>query len=85
MRKMTGLLAVLFALGLLVSRTATASAPMGKQYAEHYGVEKPKCTLCHVDKKTLNDYGKALAKELKGEKVITPAMFKACESARPKP
>ncbi|MBK7368177.1 MAG: hypothetical protein IPJ04_09795 [Candidatus Eisenbacteria bacterium] len=84
MKKTLGLMLGLLVFVLLVSRTATASAPMGKQYAEYYEVEKPKCTLCHVDKKTLNDYGKALEKELKGEKVITPAMFKAAESKRPK-
>lgn len=84
MRKMIGLMLGLLALALLLNRTATASAPMGKQYADHYECEKPKCLLCHVDKKTLNDYGKALQKELKGEKVITPAMFKACEAKRPK-
>ena len=84
MKKTIGLMLGLFVLVLLMSRTATASAPMGKQYAEYYEVEKPKCTVCHVDKKTLNDYGKALQKELKGEKTITPAMFKACEAKRPK-
>ncbi len=84
MRKTIGLMLGLFVLVLLLSRTATAGAPMGKQYAEHYQVEKPKCTLCHVDKKTLNEYGTALQKELKGEKVITAAMFKACEAKRPK-
>ncbi len=84
MKKKIALIVALFASGLLVHATATATAKMGAQYAEHYQVEKPKCTLCHVDKKTLNEYGEALSKELKGEKVITPAMFKACESKRPK-
>ena len=55
-----------------------------EQYAEYYGCERLKCAVCHVDKKTLNEYGKALKKALDGEKVITPAMFKACESKRPK-
>lgn len=84
MKKMIALLLALLASGLLVHTTATATAKMGVQYAEHYQVEKPKCTLCHIDKKTCNEYGEALARELKGEKVITPAMFKACESKRPK-
>lgn len=84
MKKWIGLAFGLLACGLLLGRAATASVPMGKQYAEYYECEKPKCTLCHVDKKTLNEYGKALAKALDGEKVITPAMFKACESKRPK-
>ena len=84
MKAMLGLALGLLALGLMLSRTASATAPMAKQYAEHYECEKPKCTLCHVDKKTLNDYGTALSKELKGEKVITAAMFKACEAKRPK-
>ncbi len=84
MKTTIGVTVALFAAALLLSSTASATAPMGKQYAEHYEVEKPKCTLCHVDKKSLNDYGEALKKALNGEKVITPAMFKACESKRPK-
>ena len=76
----------LLVLGALLGSTAVqATAPMNKQYAAQYPDEKAKCTICHVDKKTLNEYGEALKKELKGEKVITPAMFKACESKRPKP
>ncbi len=85
MKRTIGLMVALFAGALLLSTTASATAPMGKQYAAHYECDPPKCTLCHVDKKTLNDYGDALKKALNGEKVITPAMFKACESKRPKP
>ncbi len=84
MQKRIGLALGLLASGVMLGGVAIASVPMGKQYAVYYECEKPKCTLCHVDKKTLNEYGKALAKALNGEKVITPAMFKACESKRPK-
>lgn len=84
MRTTIGLVILMLAGALLLSRSASATAPMGKQYAAHYECPPPKCTVCHVDKKTLNEYGEALKKELKGEKVITPAMFKACESKRPK-
>ena len=72
-------------LGALLASTAVqATTPMNKQYAEQYPEAKAKCTVCHVDKKTLNEYGEALKKELKGAKVITPEMFKACEAKRPK-
>ncbi|MFN8586855.1 MAG: hypothetical protein U0704_03560 [Candidatus Eisenbacteria bacterium] len=73
-----------FAFAFLLGGSASATTAMGKQYAAHYEVEKPKCTVCHVDKKTLNEYGEALQKALNGEKVLTPAMFKACEAKRPK-
>ena len=47
---------------------------MGKRYRGILRSRKPKCTAVPRGQKTLNDYGKALQKELKGE-TITPAMF----------
>jgi hypothetical protein len=85
MSKQTGLTLALAAAALLVSATAFATVPMMKQYAAHYpDAPKPKCVLCHTTNPKLNEYGEALKKELKGAKVITPEMFKACEAKRPK-
>lgn len=84
MRVQRIVIALLLAAALLMSTAVYATTPMQKQYAEYYPDAKAKCTVCHVDKKTLNEYGEALKKALNGEKVITPAMFKACESKRPK-
>ncbi len=83
--KMLKVVIALLVLGALVMNSrVNATTPMQKQYAANYPDAKAKCTVCHVDKKTLNEYGEALKKQLNGAKEITPAMFKACESKRPK-
>lgn len=84
MKTFSIVIALLLVGGLVTSTSVTASTAMQKQYAAQYPDAKAKCTVCHVDKKTLNEYGEALKKELNGAKDITPAMFKACESKRPK-
>jgi hypothetical protein len=85
MSKKTVLTLAMVSAALLISATAYATVPMMKQYAAHYpDAAKPKCVLCHTTNPKLNEYGEALKKELKCAKVITPEIFKACESKRPK-
>jgi hypothetical protein len=84
MRTKLALIASLLAGALLLSTTASATLPLQKQYAEYYKGSKPKCATCHTTGPKLNEYGTALQKALKGAKVLTPAMFKACEALNPK-
>ena len=71
MKKIFGLL---IAGGFLLTGVARADLAIQKAYKEVYSDSHPKCASCHTDampKKAdgqheLNEYGKALQKELKG-------------------
>ena len=72
-------------LGLfLMSTTAFAKPAYKKQFAAYYPGSAPTCTTCHTKSPKLNAYGMALKAEMKGGKLLTPAMFKACDAKAPK-
>ncbi len=68
----------------LVGTTAFAKPVFMKQYAAHYKGSTPTCTTCHGTPPKLNAYGAALKSALGGGRVLTPAIFKACEPKAPK-
>jgi len=69
---------------LLLSGIASAKPAFVKEYAAYYKGRLPKCTTCHTKPPKLDAYGTALKGALKGGKVLTPAMFKACDATAPK-
>jgi len=69
---------------ILVSTTAVAKPVFMKEYAAYYKGSAPTCTTCHGTPPKLNAYGTALKATLKSAKVLTPAMFKACDAKAPK-
>jgi hypothetical protein len=69
---------------ILLGTTAVAKPVFMKQYAAYYKGSTPTCTTCHSTPPKLNVYGTALKTTLKSGKVLTPAIFKACDAKAPK-